>query len=182
VKRLACCLLVAGTLLAGCGSGDDGSTSTSEPKQVTTETTDTTTEAEPEPTKVPEPVPDGEVAPIVITTPRPFSTAVGTLLLAGQATVFEGALHWAILGSDLKPMVEGHMQASCGAPCRGRYRVRIPLAKVPLGSYELHVWAPDASGRTERQHDTMVPVTISDQQVEGAPEPGSVPPGGPPPG
>jgi hypothetical protein len=73
------------------------------------------------------------------------------------------------------------MTASCGAPCRGKYRVRIPVAKVPVGSWELHVWSPNvADDGPARLHDTMVPVTIARTHTPGQPDPGAEPPGGAP--
>jgi hypothetical protein len=167
--------LALASSLAGCG--DDSSHA----RTARHAATKTTTTAAPEPTKVPDAVAPGELAPIVITSPAPFTTLVGTLPLAGTATTHEGTLAWAILGADLKPLVQGHMQATCGAPCRGRFSARISLAKVPLGSWELHVWTPNTSDTgAARLHDTLVPITVSDRIVPGAPAPGATPPGGPP--
>lgn len=188
--RAALALLVLLALLAaGCGgSGDgpskDGSRDTSTKSTSTSDDGDepvTTDEDEGEPTKVPEPVPAGQKAPIRIVTPSSLQQLVGSFVLSGEATVNEGALAWAILDAKLRPMVSGRITASCGAPCRGRFRVRIPLRNVPLGSWELHVWAPNAADTGPRRlNDTMVPITVSDQRTPGQPDPTAVPPGGPP--
>lgn len=183
-------LALAALLAAGCGGSDgtaaDGDRRDASPAETEDDTaTHSDVEAadegeEGEPTAMPEPVPEGEQPPIVISRPMPFEQLVGSFVLRGSATVFEGALVWAILDARLRPMATGPITASCGAPCRGTFRTRISVAKVPVGSWELHVWAPDASGRSERQHDTMVPVSVARQRTPGAPGPGAVPPGGPP--
>jgi hypothetical protein len=192
--RGALAVLAVGVLLAaGCGGSDDDSSKDDSRDASTTKTkTDTSTNSDVEaadegevgePTAVPEPVPEGEQAPIVVTKPAPFEQLVGSFVLSGSASVFEGALTWAILDARLKPMVTGNITASCGAPCRGTFRTRISLAKVPVGSWELHVWAPNASGQgNPRQHDAMVPVSVATQRTPGAPDPGTMPPGGAPQG
>jgi hypothetical protein len=172
---------------AGCGSDDDStSTSTTKERSTKTTTTDTTSttddpDDEGEATKVPDPVPEGELPPIQVMSPTSLSYVSGSFVLAGTAQVFEGALQWAILDAKLKPMVQGRMTATCGAPCRGKFRTRISLAKVPVGSWELHVWAPPvADTDAERMHDTMTPITVTEEPVQGAPDPGEIPPGGVP--
>ena len=199
--RAAVALLALAVLLAaGCG-GSDGENSGDDSRDTSSKETETDSDAhdegdeehdgddegdtgdEGEPTAMPEPVPEGEQPPIVISKPTPFEQVVGSFVLSGSASVFEGALTWAILDARLKPMVTGNITASCGAPCRGTYRTRISLAKVPVGSWELHVWGPNASGQgNPRLHDTMVPVSVATERTPGAPDPGAAPPGGAPQG
>lgn len=184
-------LTLASLLAAGCGGGDDGDDPTPKPPRTTTDDTgDDDDHAKDEdghaddagdPTEVPDAYPDGSQPPIHVETPTPLSYVSGSFVLSGTAQVFEGALQWAILDARLKPMVQGRMTASCGAPCRGKFRVRIPLAKVAIGSWELHVWAPPvADDDPDRVHDTMVPITVTDEPVQGAPDAGDIPPGGVP--
>ncbi len=181
-------LTVAALLAAGCGSDDGDDSPKRSAKTTATTTTDEDDPDSPddepgEPTKVPDPVPEGELPPIQVTSPEALGYVTGSFVLAGTAQVFEGALQWAILDANLKPMTQGRMTASCGAPCRGKFRARIPLAKVPVGSWELHVWAPPvADDDPPRVHDTMTPITVTAEPVEGAPEPGAIPPGGVPAG
>ncbi|MCW2921092.1 MAG: Immunoglobulin-like domain of bacterial spore germination [Thermoleophilia bacterium] len=178
---------LASLLATGCGSSDDdgskGSTKTSTTDTTTTDTTETTTTDDDhgDPTELPDPVPEGELPPIQVTSPTSLAYVSGSFVLAGSAQVTEGALQWAILDADLKPMTQGRMTASCGAPCRGKFRARIPLAKVPVGSWELHVWTPPvADDDPPRVHDTMTPITVTAKPVTGAPDPGATPPGGVP--
>lgn len=136
---------------------------------------------DPKPTPAPDPVPEGELPPVQLTAPAPFQELVGSFILQGTAQVHEGAIAWAILDAKLRPMVTGRAQASCGAPCRGKFRIRIPLKGVPLGSWELHAWSPNVADEgAERLHDTMVPITVTDRRTPGAPAPGTIPPGGVP--
>lgn len=181
-------------LLAGCGNSTDTAEETAKAdrdNEVETSEDDTRHDGEEdeqgeegeegEPTAMPEPVPAGEQPPILVTAPAPFEQLVGSFILRGSAQVHEGALVWAILDARLRPMATGRMSATCGAPCRGRFSTRISLANVPIGSWELHVWSPNVADEgPERLHDTMVPVTVSDRKTPGAPQPGTVPPGGPP--
>lgn len=176
---LRCAALLALLLLAaGCGGSDDDSSS-DDARAVTTATT---------PAKEPEPAPDpqdepaaGELAPIVVTSPKHFATVVGTMRLAGTAQVHEGTINWAIHDEQGSPLRRGHLTASCGAPCRGDFSGRISLKGVPLGSWELHVWEPNvADDGPERLNEVMLPITVSDQRIEGAPEPDAHPPGGAP--
>lgn len=175
-------LALASLLAAGCGSDDDPKQrSTKQTKTTKTTTTTTTDDDEGDPTELPDPVPEGELPPIQVTSPTSLAYVSRSFVLAGTAQVFEGALQWAILDAKLKPMVQGRMTASCGAPCRGKFRTRIALTKVPVGSWELHVWAPPvADDDPPRPHDTMTPITVTAEPVEGAPDPGDVPPGGVP--
>jgi len=185
--RLLRLLLILGALVllvAGCGSDDgggDGDSSSDQARDASTSTT-TTAEDEPaEPTGVPEPVPEGELPPIVVTSPQPLGYVSGAFVLTGSAQVTEGALRWAILDAKLKPMATGAFDASCGAPCRGTFRTRVPLRDVAIGSWELHVWTPPvADDDPQRVHDTMVPITVTAEPVQGTPPPGAEPPGGVP--
>lgn len=177
--------LALALLVAGCGSDDGDDDTPSKSTKTTKTTTTTTTDADPDdpgdPTELPDPVPDGELPPIQVTSPTSLAYVSGSFVLAGSAQVFEGALQWAILDARLKPMVQGRMTATCGAPCRGKFRTRIALAKVPVGSWELHVWAPPvADDDPARVHDTMTPITVTAQPVDGSPDPGATPPGGVP--
>lgn len=173
---LLTCVLTA----AGCGDGDEGRRA----QDRSTERTETETgQPKESPTAAPEPLPEGELPPIRVESPAAFETLVGSFVLSGTAKVHEGTLAWAILDAKLEPMVRGTTTASCGAPCRGRFRTRVSLRGVPVGSWELHVWSPNVSDEgPERLHDTMVPISVAKHRVEGAPEPGEEPPGGPPPG
>lgn len=194
--RRAAALVVAGVvLLAGCGgdgeaagpgaasreAADSRQGGSGERNSDTRDGASTTPAEEPEPTPAPTPVPEGELPPIRIESPKPFQTLVGSFVLGGTAQVPEGELAWALLGADLRPLRRGRLSATCGAPCRGRFSTRISLARVPIGSWELHVWSPSGSDDgPARLHDTMVPVTVSDRHVPGAPAPGAPPPGGAP--
>jgi hypothetical protein len=187
VRGALALLALLALLAAGCGDADADDSSSKDAKRDAAKTT-TTDSDEPaaddeqgEATKLPEPVPAGEQPPIVISSPDPFAQLVGSFILQGEASVHEGALTWAILDAKLKPMVTGHITATCGAPCRGRFRMRISLRNVPIGSWELHVWSPNvADSGPARLHDTMVPVSVSDQRTPGQPDPNAAPPGGPP--
>lgn len=182
---LACAVALA---LAGCGgSDDDGNDRNTSAKQEAPGATDTGDQGEEveddagEPTPLPDPVPEGELPPIQVTSPKAFEEVVGSFTLAGSAQVHEGALSWAILDAKLTPMVQGRMTASCGAPCRGKFSIPISLIKVPIGSWELHVWSPNVADEgPKRLHDTMVPITVATKRTPGAPAPGSEPPGGAP--
>ena len=188
---LAVLLLVAALalLLAGCGSdGDDRRDASGSGAKTETSTTgddapaDEGEDDDAPATTVPEPVPAGEQPPIVVTSPAPLAYVNGTFVLRGSAEVYEGELRWAILDARLKPMAQGAFAASCGAPCRGTFSKRIPLRGVAIGSWELHVWAPPVdAGDPARMHDTMVPITVTDQPVD-APAPDAIPPGGAPAG
>jgi hypothetical protein len=187
----AALLVLAMLVIAGCGgSGDDGAKDSDARDAKTTSTSDEHDEGDGEehpdedepgdPTEVPDPVPEGELPPIQVRSPEPLSYVSRSFILAGSAQVFEGDLRWAILDANLKPMAQGRMTASCGAPCRGNFRTRIPLAGVQVGSWELHVWQPPvADGDPARVHDTMVPITVTAEPVD-APDPGATPPGGVP--
>ncbi len=194
-------LALAAVVVAGCGSDDDSKGSDDREARTTTSnsdddpsdtgsdddgtddgTDDTSSDHEagddPDASGGGDGQPDGTPAqPIIqVRSPAPLSYVSGAFVLAGTAQVFEGDLRWAILDSSLEPMVQGRMTASCGAPCRGTFRARIPLRGVELGSWELHVWAPPVDDDDPaRMHDTMVPITVTDQPVESVPlpEPGA---------
>lgn len=178
-------LAAAAILVAGCGGSgnedagaDRGDRDDASEQARDDESPDTDDAA---PTPLPEPVPEGELPPIVVRSPRAFEEVVGSFRLAGTAQVHEGTLAWAILDAKLQPMVQGTTTASCGAPCRGAYAVTISLMKVPIGSWELHVWSPNVADEGPRRlHDTMVPITVASKRTPGAPAPGAEPPGGAP--
>lgn len=183
-------LALLGLTSVGC-SDSGGNDQRSDPREDTPATTgsDAAPSADPDadapdPAPSPAPLPDPRGAlPIAITTPAPFTNVIRRTgaLLTGSATVTEGSLMWAILGSDLRPLAQGRMQATCGAPCSGTFRVRVATATVPIGSYELHVWSPNAADEgPARLHDTLVPITIVEQETKGAPAPDAFPPGGVP--
>lgn len=191
MRRVAVAILVATLaplLLAGCGDGtgtpgsDERSTrqerddaTGSEEQDRSGEATDTNPDAE-----ATEGEPQAQLPPIQVTSPKAFENVHGSLLLAGTAQVHEGALAWAILDAQLRPMARGRMSATCGAPCRGRFRTSVPLRRVPPGSWELHVWSPNtADDGPRRLHDTMVPISVTDRPVD-APAPDAPPPGGVP--
>lgn len=185
--RAARCIplpLVLLLLLAGCGSDDDASNSRTPSKATTTTDTASTTpdgdaEKTPDPTPLPEPTPTGEQPPITVAQPATFAVVAKAFVLSGTASVTEAELAWAILGTDLRPLVSGRMSATCGAPCRGKYRTSVSLAKVPLGSYELHVWSPNSSeGGAARLHDTVTPITVAARIDPNAPAPDAAPPTG----
>ncbi len=180
-------LALAAMLAAGCGSSDDegGGDATSKQSASDDEHDGDEDPAEDEdaedPTPVPEPVPDGELPPIQVTSPTPLAYVSDSFVLTGSAQVFEGTLRWQILDEQLRPQRQGTITASCGAPCRGTFRARIPLRGVKIGSWELHVFAPPvADDDPDRVHDTMIPITVTEEPVEGAPDAGDTPPGGVP--
>lgn len=107
---------------------------------------------------------------------------VRAMVLSGSASVPEGDLAWELRGADGSPLASGVTVARCGAPCRGRFRAPVSLASVPLGSWELRVWAPNTDEDGGRLHEVMVPVTVAAQRVPGAPDPDAPPPGMPPQG
>jgi hypothetical protein len=96
--------------------------------------------------------------------------------------VFEGAVAWQILDASDEPLASGTAQASCGAPCRGRFSTRIDVSKVEPGSWELHVFQPPVSGKEPpRLHDFIVPITITTGPIDpDDPGPDAPPPGGAP--
>lgn len=174
-------VLMLAALVAGCGSDDDGDDDDGVTKQAKTANEDRGEDHAEEATLVPEPVPEGELPPIRITSPTPLSYVSDSFVLTGSARVVEGELRWAILDARLEPMAQGRMTATCGAPCRGSFRTRIPLSNVAIGSWELHVWTPPVDDDDpDRLHDTMVPITVTDEPVEGTPDAGAEPPGGVP--
>ncbi|MCW2925042.1 MAG: hypothetical protein JWM98_2446 [Thermoleophilia bacterium] len=188
-------LLAAGALAAGCGGGggsgdakatskdrDAGSKGHATTKDATS-TGDDGADTTPAPAPSPGPVPDADgTVPVVIVTPTPFTSVVRSagVVLTGTAKVPKPQLAWAILGSDLKPLAQGTMRASCTARCVGHYRVRLATGRVPVGSWELHVWQPDPAGGSERLHDTLVPITVVERATPGAPPADAFPPGGAP--
>lgn len=172
-------------VLGGCGNDEDpatnGTNTSADAGDVTTTGRDDATDPA-QPTPLPEPTPEGELPPIQVTSPAQFANLYRSFVLAGTASVFEGTLRWAILDAKLKPMISGTTTATCGGPCRGKFRVRVPIANVPVGSWELHVWQPPvADDDPERVHDVMVPITVTATRVTDAPPPGTMPPGGEPP-
>lgn len=177
-------------LAAGCGSGDDSGgdddatvrQSTDGDDPADDEDHDADAEDAPaDPTPVPDPVPDGTLPPIQVTSPAPLAYVNDSFLLTGSAQVFEGTLRWQILDEQLRPQRQGTITATCGAPCRGTFRSRIPLRGVQVGSWELHVFAPPvADDDPPRVHDVMVPITVTDEPVAGAPDADAQPPGGVP--
>lgn len=182
-------LLAAG--LAGCGGGDgagpggqqrDAAQAERGAQTSGEDAGDEAADDEPagEATSVPDPTPEGELPPIQVTSPAAFANVHRSFVLAGSAMVHEGTLAWAILDADLRPMVRGTTTTTCGAPCRGRFRARVSLARVPVGSWELHVWSPNVADEgPARLHDTMVPISVTDRPVD-APAPDAIPPGGVP--
>lgn len=180
MRRVALVLLVA-LVACGCGSTDDAAGDDRDERSPDPAKTQTTEDEPADPTDVPAPVPDGEQPPIVVTSPESLGYVSGSFILEGTAQVFEGDLRWAILDAKLKPMAQGSFAASCGAPCRGKFRIRVPLRTVEVGSWELHVWAPPvADDDPARVHDTMIPITVTAEPVQGTPAPGETPPGGVP--
>lgn len=130
--------------------------------------------------------PDGDddgrapLPPIEVIAPPTFSSVHRSFVLRGTAQVHEGELRWAILDADLEALASGRMMASCGAPCRGKFSTRVDVSKVPVGSWELHVFAPPvADGDPPRVHDVILPITVAanpvDQPAADAPPPGGVP-------
>lgn len=173
--------LLAALLLAGCGGSNDETSGADggDPPAATTTTSSSDDGRDPTTT---DPEPDAPTEPpITITSPKPFASVHGTLRLTGTTLAHEGDLRWAILDASLEPMRSGSMTASCGAPCRGRFATTIPLASVPVGSWELHVWQPPVADEDpERVHDTMVPITITEFPVDDQPAVDAPPPGGAP--
>ncbi|MEO6866751.1 MAG: Gmad2 immunoglobulin-like domain-containing protein [Gaiellales bacterium] len=179
---LALALIVL-LVVAGCSDSDDAATTDDEPRAVDPAGQ---TDADEQPSSD-APAPDadappaGELPRIEVTSPKSFATLVGAMKLAGKAQAFEATINWAIMDHNEKPLKKGFITASCGAPCRGDFSERISLKGVPLGSWELRVWEPNASDEgPARLHEVMVPITISDQRIPGAPEPDAMPPGGVP--
>lgn len=118
--------------------------------------------------------------PIEVIAPPTFSSVHRSFVLRGTAQVHEGELRWAILDADLEALASGRMMASCGAPCRGKFSTRVDVSKVPVGSWELHVFAPPvADSDPPRVHDVILPITVVanpvDQPAADAPPPGGVP-------
>lgn len=164
-------LLLAATA-AGCG--DDERSSDDDARSATAAANDTPDDAS-----------DDDAAPaspIRVETPKSFASVHGSFELSGTAQAHEGELRWAILDAALEPMTSGSMTASCGAPCVGTFATTVDVSKVPIGSWELHVWQPPvADSDPERVHDTIVPITVTAKPVDpddpaaDAPPPGGVP-------
>lgn len=118
--------------------------------------------------------------PIQVLAPPAFSSVHRSFVLRGTAQVIEGELRWSILDAALEPLASGRMAASCGAPCRGEFSTRVDIRRVPLGSWELHVFAPPVGDDDPpRVHDVILPITVVakpvDQPAADAPPPGGVP-------
>lgn len=121
-----------------------------------------------------------QLPPIQVLAPPTFSSVHRSFVLRGTAQVHEGELRWSILDADLEPLATGRMTATCGAPCRGGFSTRVDVSKVPVGSWELHVYAPPvADDDPPRMHDVILPITVVakpvDQPAADAPPPGGVP-------
>lgn len=180
-------IIVLALLGSGCGGSDDGDAE--DAADTTTNAEQATDHADEDGGSATDAGADGpgdasqqDAQQITITAPKAFETLVGTMVLQGRARVAEGALAWTIQSGQPRPLASGRMTATCGAPCRGTYRTPIPLGRVPAGSYELHVFAPNAGEGPARLHETMVPITIATERIPGAPPPDAAPPGGLPQG
>lgn len=187
-------LLAALTLLAaGCGSSDgSGSGPGAKAKHDAQAdedakgdaSTGADDDADDGSTDATDPAGGDDLPPIQITTPASFATVSKSMVLAGTASVSEGTVAWAIYDASQKAMVSGTTTATCGAPCRGKFRVAISLAKVPLGSWELHAWSPNMADGSEGEdphlHDTLVPITVAAKLDPDAPAADEPPPGGVP--
>lgn len=183
--RTALVALLALVVLGGCGEGGgsrDGSGEREDAARADRADgdgdagSDTRTEAD-------EAAADGHedpLPPIQVVAPATFTSVHRSFVLRGTAQVVEGELRWAILDASLEPLASGRMTASCGAPCRGGFSTRVDVSKVPVGSWELHVFAPPvADDDPPRVHDVIIPITVVakpvDQPPADAPPPGGVP-------
>ena len=190
-------LLLLAVVLAGCANDDDGDDGDAATRAETSQTDDgdaadddgETSSDEPDaPGTATDPGnfdlddPDRPRSPIRITHPLPFQTVAKRFVLRGSAIAHEGTLNWSIeRGDGSEPLASGGMTASCGGPCRGNFSTTIPLAGVPLGSFELRVWSPNVDDAgPERLDETMVPISIHSQIDPNAPGPNTPPPGGAP--
>lgn len=183
MRVLAPCLLIVLLVASGCGSSDgtDGTTTRDDGRDAPA-ASDADDVSPPDDDAGSRQV--GEMrGAISIDEPKAFETLVGSFVLAGRARVAEGNLRWTIQGARGRVLARGSITASCGAPCLGTYRVPVPLARVPEGSWELRVFAPgSADGGPARLHETMVPITVAARRIEGAPPVDAPPPGGEPQG
>jgi len=177
---LAFVIALAGSLLVACGA-DDAARDTGATRDATTKRTSTprTDPASTAPVTGPEPTAEH---PIAMSSPKEFQTVAKSFTLAGRAIVDGGSLVWAIDGADGVPLIQGRTTASCAAPCTGEFSIPVVLTKVPIGSYELHVWSGKASdpASAPRTYDTLLPITIARELPPGAPPPDAIPPGGTP--
>lgn len=172
-RRTALVAAACSLLLAGCGGSgsdaDDADRAAPRDRATTTATT----------------AADEDLPPVQVTAPVAFTNVKDRVVVEGTASVSEGDLRWAVLDAAGEPFVSGRADASCGAPCRGDFRFTVPLGTVEIGSWELHVWAPNAAegaeaSSTERLHDTFVPITVVKQLDPDAPAADALPPGGVP--
>lgn len=116
-----------------------------------------------------DPVDDDDLSPdtsgggapaIVVRSPKPFDVVIGSFVLAGNANVFEANVSYQLTGGlGDRVFLRGYTTATCGTGCRGRFRKRIGVRRLPVGNYTLRVFEASAKDGSHL-FEVQVPLTV----------------------